>query len=278
MKHPMSLGKKTTKFDLMEKKQRLEDVLKRFDTLAVAYSGGVDSTFLLAVASHVLKKDLVAVTAVSAIHPESEKKDAQEFSDQLGIRHVIFKSAEMDLPDFRNNRKDRCYICKKSLFKRMIDIARDMGIQHVAHGANADDLNDYRQGYQAALEMGIVAPLLDAGLKKNEIRTLSKDMGLPTWNKPAMACLASRIPYGVPITMDILKMISQAEDIILGLGIRSCRVRHHDNVARIELDPADFEKLMIPATRSTIVKKLMEIGYAHVALDLEGYMQGSMNR
>ena len=264
--------------DRVAKKRRLEMIVKELGNLAIAFSGGVDSTFLLAVASAVLGKNVLALTAVSPIHAEQEALDARAFTAQSAIAHIWFDARVMEQAGFLANTKDRCYLCKMSLFEDMIGIAREAGIRHVAHGANMDDLGDYRPGSRAAREMRVLAPLIEAGLTKNEIRSLSRDMGLTTWNKPAMACLASRIPYGTPITADILERISKAEAVVRSIGVRSCRVRHHGKVARIELDPQEFEKLIVLDNRLRVVEKLRQIGYDHVALDLEGYVSGSLNR
>lgn len=260
------------------KRDRLVVRLKQFDSLLVAFSGGVDSTFLLAVAQKIVNKNLVAVTADSPLHPVQEREAAVKIAKDLGIKHIILPSNEMNQPDFMANREDRCYLCKKSLFEALLKIAADMDIQHIAHGANVDDLADFRPGFAAAREMGIVSPLIDAGLSKNDIRQLSKDMLLPTWNKPAMACLATRIPYGTPITIKALDMVQEAENVLLGLGVQSCRVRHHGQVARIEVNPEDFKKIITQKNRMVIVKKFKEIGFSQITLDLEGYVQGSMNR
>ena len=190
---------------------------------------------------------------------------------------MVIQSREMSRPDFKANTKDRCYICKRYLFEDLLKIAFNMGIEHVAHGANVDDLEDFRPGFAAAEEMGIKAPLVDAGLTKDDIRSLSKQMNLKTWNKPPMACLASRIPYGTPITDRDLKMVEQAEQVILGLGFTACRVRLHSNVARIEVDPGEIEKMLDKGIRSAIIGKLREIEFSHAAVDMEGYRQGSMN-
>ncbi len=260
------------------KKKRLLVTLKQFDSLLVAFSGGVDSTFLLAVARESVKKNLVAVTADSPIHPVREKEAAIKIAKDLDIKHILLPSNEINLPDFIANKEDRCYLCKKSLFEALLKLAADMGIQYIAHGANVDDLADFRPGFAAAHEMGIVSPLIDAGLSKNDIRQLSKDMSLPTWNKPPMSCLATRIPYGTPITIKDLDMVQGAENVLLGLGVQSCRVRHHGHVARIEVNPEDFENIVTEKNRMTIVKKFKEIGFTQITLDLEGYVQGSMNR
>ena len=263
---------------LAEKRDRLLSILKGYDSLLVAYSGGVDSSFLLAMAHEVLNKNLLAVTSASPLHPEREIREAIDFAKSLGVEHMVIQSREMQRADFISNTKERCYLCKKYLIEELLKISNHRKIQHVAHGANIDDLSDYRPGFAAAQEMGIKAPLVDAGLTKNDIRRLSKQMNLTTWNKPPMACLATRIPYGTPITIKDLKMIEQAEQVLTNIGFSGCRVRVHDKVARIEVDAGDIERIIDRKTRSLIVEKLRKIGFVHVAVDLEGYCQGSMNR
>jgi uncharacterized protein len=263
---------------LKEKRNRLAFVLKELDSLMVAFSGGVDSTFLLAVASETVKGNLVAVTAASRVHPQREKAYAIEMAERLGVQHIVLESREMKQADFTANPVDRCYICKKYLFKDLMKLASRMGIKHLAHGANQDDLNDFRPGFAAANEMKILAPLVDAGLTKADIRLLSKAMNLETWNKPSLACLATRIPYGTPLTEKKLAMVDQAEEAILELGFNSCRVRLHDTVARIEILPRDLEKIVDQTTRATLIHKLKDIGFSYICVDLEGYVQGSMNR
>ncbi|MBW1984637.1 MAG: ATP-dependent sacrificial sulfur transferase LarE [Deltaproteobacteria bacterium] len=263
--------------DLHKKKEKLTTILKKLDSLVVAFSGGVDSTFLLAAAYNTLKKTVIAVTAESPIHPEREKHEAIRLAKKIGVRHIIVQSREINQSDFLANPRDRCYVCKKYILEDIIRLASDMNISHIAHGANVDDLNDYRPGFKAAEEMGVLSPLIDAGLTKNDIRALSKDMNLSTWDKPSNACLASRIPYGTPITKEALTMIDQAEAFILNLGLRTCRVRHHGNVARIETAIDDMEMILDKKNRQKIVKKLNKLGYKHVSMDLEGYVQGSMN-
>lgn len=263
---------------LTTKREHLISILKGYGSLLIAYSGGVDSTFLLATAHEALKKNLVAITAKSPLHPVRENQDAKAFAQELGVKHMLVQSREMSQADFKANTKKRCYLCKKYLFEDLVKIAYDLGIKHVAHGANLDDLEDFRPGFDAAREMKITAPMVDAGLTKNDIRTLSKKMNLKTWNKPPMSCLATRIPYGTQITTEKLKMIEKAEQVILALGINACRVRLHAKVARIEVDPGDIERILDQGVRSSIVGKLRGIGFSHVAVDLEGYQQGSMNR
>ena len=263
---------------LIEKRDRLISILKGYGSLLVAYSGGVDSSFLLAVAHEALKNNLLAVTAASPLHPEWETREAADFANILGVEHMIIQSRIMHRADFKSNTKERCYLCKKYLIEELLKISNYRNIQYVAHGANVDDLSDYRPGFAAAQEMGIKAPMVDAGLTKNDIRRLSKQMNLSTWNKPQMACLASRIPYGTAITEKDLKMVTQAEQVMYGLGVTGCRVRIHGKVARIEVDAGDIERILDPKTRSVIIEKLRKIGFSHVAVDLEGYQSGSMNR
>ena len=260
------------------KRDHLFSILEEYGSLVIAYSGGVDSSFLLAVAHEALKKNLIAVTARSPVHPEWERQSATAFARQLGVEHIIIQSREMSRLEFRSNTKDRCYFCKKYLCEDLLKIAGDRGIEHVAHGANVDDFDDFRPGFTAAREMGITAPLVDAGLTKNDIRRLSKQMNLNTWNKPSMACLATRIPYGIPITPKDLKMVEQGEQVLWGYGFTGCRVRKHGNVARIEVDTGEVERFLDQEIRSAIVEKFRKIGFFHVAVDLEGYRQGSMNR
>jgi pyridinium-3,5-biscarboxylic acid mononucleotide sulfurtransferase len=261
-----------------EKKARLIRVLAPLESLLVAFSGGVDSTFLIAVAREALGKKAVAVTARSPIHPEREIADAVEIARALDVTHYIVESKEMDLPAFRENPQERCYFCKKAFFEELRSLSARLGVFHIAHGANMDDLSDYRPGARAAEEMGILAPLVEAGLTKAEIRILSAEIGLKTWNKPALACLATRIPCGTPITEASIEMVALAESHLHGLGFDQCRVRHHGTVAKIEIDPSRFGAILEEKIRRDIAAKLKSIGFSHVSLDLEGYAQGMMNR
>jgi uncharacterized protein len=264
--------------EVSSKKQALIERLRALDSLLVAFSGGVDSTFLLALARQALGEKVVACTATSIVYPSRESKEAVSFAKEKGAHHVIMATDAMSLPGFIANKPDRCYHCKRYLFEKLKELAAQRGIKHIAHAANLDDLKDYRPGWRAAEEMGILAPLVDARLTKEEIRFLSREMGLASWNKPTMACLASRIPFDEPITEKKLRMIQEAEEFITGLGFAQYRVRYHGAVARIEVEPEDIQRIVEKTIRDRIVAKLKEIGFLHVALDLEGYVSGSMNR
>lgn len=263
-----------------DKKEKLSRRLQAYDSLLVAFSGGVDSSFLLAMAHQTLGNKVLAVTAGSAIHPPPETEFTARFAQERGIRHLTLSSKEMNLPEFRANPPQRCYICKKSLLGQLKQVASEQDIAHLAHGANADDALDFRPGAQAALEEGAVAPLADVGLTKQEIRFLARDLGLPNWDKPSLACLASRIPYNEPISAEKLLMIYKAEQALSELGIAQYRVRHHGPIAmaRIEVLETDFLKIMSADLRNRIVEKFRQIGYQYVTLDLGGYVSGSLNR
>ena len=261
-----------------KKKQMLLDNLRALDSLIVAFSGGVDSTFLLAVAHEALGKKVMAVTAHSIIYPLSEIDEAIAFARGRGIEHVLLASEASHLPEFVANTPERCYFCKKYLFGRLRELAGQRGIRSIAHAANMDDFDDFRPGWKAAVEMGGIAPLVDARLTKEEIRYLSKEMGLATWDKPSMACLASRVPYGEAITETKLRMIGEAEKELASHGFTQYRVRHHGPVARVELQASDMNRIMEPKIKERIVAKLKELGFLYVTLDLEGYAMGSMNR
>jgi uncharacterized protein len=260
------------------KKEALVSLLKEKESLLIAFSGGVDSSFLLAVAKEALGKQVHAATARSIIHPSYEIDAAIRVGDSLGVGHTVFQSRETSLEEFVANTRDRCYYCKKGLFSQLLDIAEELGLKAVAHGANRDDRGDYRPGFKAAKEAGAIAPLMDVGLTKEEIRFLSREMGLPTWNKPSNACLASRIPYGTPVTPARVRMVEEAEQFLTELGFETVRVRHHGTVARIEGRVERLAGFLEETVRSRIVSRFREIGFLHTALDLEGYVSGKMNR
>lgn len=260
------------------KMENLVHHLADLGDLLVAFSGGVDSAFLLVMARQVLGEKVAAATASSIIHPVRETAEARDFARKRGISHMVFPSEELSVSGFVANPPDRCYLCKKSLFEKLFEIAREKGLNHVAHGANLDDLADYRPGFRAAKEAGVIAPLIDAQLGKEEIRFLSKEMGLSTWDKPAMPCLATRFPYGSPITEENLNMVEDAESFLLEQGFKVVRVRHHGSVARLEVGRSEMEKIMDEGLGKAIVEEFRKIGFEHVALDLEGYVSGSLNR
>lgn len=259
-----------------EKLERLEGYLANLEKLAVAFSGGVDSTFLLKVAHMILGDNVVAITVNGAIHPGWEIESSKEIASRIGVRQIL-----LDMDIFKNenivtNPPDRCYHCKMAIFSMIKKTAKSYGIDNVADGSNIDDAGDYRPGMRALKELGILSPLRDAGLGKEEIRILSKELGLPTWDKPALSCLATRIPYNTRITEETLSMIESGEDFLRGLGFSQIRLRHLGNLAKIEVPPEDMMRLL--GLREMVVKKLREIGYTYITMDMEGYNMGSMNR
>ncbi|MCR5406634.1 MAG: ATP-dependent sacrificial sulfur transferase LarE [Lachnospiraceae bacterium] len=262
---------------LHEKLRKLKEYLSELGSVAVAFSSGVDSTFLLRTAHEVLGDDVIALTARSCSFPGRELKEAEEFCKSEGIRHIIIESEELAIDGFKQNPKNRCYLCKKELFSKMIQTAEEEGIKFVAEGSNLDDNGDYRPGLKAIAELGIKSPLREAGLTKDDIRALSKEMGLKTWDKPSFACLASRFVYGETITEEKLAMVDKAEQLLLDLGFRQVRVRIHGDIARIEILPSEFAKLTEDAVRDKVNSTLKNLGFSYVAMDLEGYRSGSMN-
>jgi uncharacterized protein len=258
-----------------EKLEHLRDMLKSCGKLAIAFSGGVDSSFLLYTAS-TLPVEILAVTATSASFPERELDAASSFAKKLGVPHIVIESEELDLPGFAENPPDRCYLCKFELFSKMKKAASERGIEHIAEASNADDVSDYRPGLKAIRELGILSPLREAGLTKSEIRLLSREAGLPTWDKPSFACLASRFPYGEAITRQKLGMVDRAEEYLLKLGFTQVRVRHHGDIARIEVLPEEMPAL-IRNHADGIAAFFKTLGFKYVTLDIQGYRTGSMN-
>ena len=263
--------------ELNKKYLDLKNYLKSCGSLLVAYSSGVDSTFLLDTAAEVLGKDnVIAVTASSCFFPGREYDEAAAFCREHGIRQIVTEIDELEIEGIRQNPPDRCYICKKELFTAFVRIAEENGLAAVAEGSNMDDLGDYRPGLIAIRELGVRSPLRDAGLTKAEIRALSKQLGLPTWRKPSFACLASRFVYGEPITQEKLRMVGDAEEYLHGLGFEQLRVRiHGEDLARIEVLPEDIDEVM--RRHDEISAKLTSLGFLYVTIDLTGYRTGSMN-
>ncbi len=261
----------------LQKKQRaLEQILRDMGGCVIGFSGGVDSTLLLAVACSVLGERALAVTATSETYPERELREAKALALQLGGRHRIIVSEELDIPGFTQNPVDRCYHCKKELFSKLCAIAAEEGISVVVDGSNLDDRGDYRPGKLALAELGVRSPLVEAGFTKGDIRDLSRERGLPTWDKPAFACLSSRFPYGTEITRERVSQVGRAEESLRELGLRVLRVRHHGDVARIELGEEEF-RMAVHELRNEVIARVKNAGYAYVALDLQGYRTGAMN-
>ena len=263
---------------MQQKKYR--ELLRNLEALgsaAVAFSGGVDSSLLMFAAHEALGEQAAAVTALTPAFPANEASDAESFCSRYGIRLIKAEFDLLSIPQFGDNPPDRCYHCKKALMSSLKSIAAEQGFMYLAEGSNTDDDGDYRPGARAVKELGLISPLKDAGLSKAEIRQISKELGLPTWDKPSYACLATRIPYGDRITADKLLIAGQSEELLHELGFLRSRVRVHGKTARIEIVPEQFEEIMLPDVRESIVRRFRELGFTYVSLDLTGYRTGSMN-
>lgn len=262
---------------LLLKYKKLKSILKKMGRVLVAFSGGVDSTFLLKVSRDVLGGNVLAVTASSETYPEREREEAERLAKELNVRYKIIQTQELENPRFASNPPQRCYFCKKELFSKLQDIARAEGIPYVLDGSNYDDINDFRPGAKAVKELGIRSPLKEVRLGKSEIRLLSERLNLPTWNKPSFACLSSRFPYFTPIDTKSLKQVARAEEYLRRLGFYQIRVRHHGQVARIEMEPHEFSKIMEKKIKEAVIRNFKKFGYIYTTLDLAGYRTGSMN-
>jgi uncharacterized protein len=263
---------------ILSKKQHLESYLRELGSVVIAFSSGVDSTFLLKVAHNVLGDKAIAVTARSCSFPVRELNEAKAFCEAEGIEHIIVESEELSIEGFSQNPKNRCYLCKHELFTKIRRIAEERGIPYIAEGSNMDDNGDYRPGLIAVAELEVKSPLREAELTKAEIRQLSKEMGLPTWDKQSFACLSSRFVYGETITEEKLSMVDRAEQKLLDLGFHQVRVRIHGNIARIEIERSEFGRIIQPEIAESLNQYLHELGFLYVTLDLGGYQMGSMNK
>jgi uncharacterized protein len=263
--------------EAIEKEKKLREILRSYGSVAVAFSSGVDSTYLLRVATEELPGNVIAVTATSCSFPKRELHEAETFCRENQIPHIVVESEELEIDGFRQNPKNRCYLCKHELFEKILAIAEGNGMHAVLEASNMDDNGDYRPGLVAVKELDIKSPLREAGLYKAEIRERSKALGLPTWNKQSFACLASRFVYGETIDEEKLGMVDKAEQLLLDLGFHQLRVRIHGKLARIEVEPEEFGRLMVEPTRTKIYDALKSYGFSYVTLDLKGYRTGSMN-
>ena len=262
---------------LQEKRLTLVNNLIQMESVIVAYSGGVDSAFLAAIAKEVLGDKAIAITAVSPSLAPSELEEAKTLASELGLNFMTLNTKEVEREDYQANNPDRCFFCKDELYSHLIRYAEEEGYKFVLNGTNKDDLGDYRPGIEAAKQYGVLSPMVDVNLTKDEIRLLSKDMDLNTWDKPAQACLSSRIPYGTTVTVEALTKIAKAEHFLRTKGFKQLRVRHHDTIARIEMEPTDFQDLISEPLRTEITEAFKDFGYSYVTLDMDGFRSGSLN-
>jgi len=263
--------------ETLSKLDRLKNILSEMRKVLVAFSGGVDSSFLLKVARDVLGEDVFAVIASSETYPEKEREEAIRLARELSVRYEVIQTKELENPEFSHNPPERCYFCKMELFSNLKKIAAAQGIPYVLDGSNYEDISDFRPGTKAGAELGVRSPLKEVGLVKNEIRQLSRLLDLPTWNKPSMACLSSRFPYYTEIESDSLKQVARAEEYLKELGFTQVRVRHHGQIARIEVEPSEFQKIIDEKIRNEMIQYFKQIGFIYITLDLAGFRSGSMN-
>ena len=262
---------------LLQKRSDLVNILEQMRSVIVAYSGGVDSAFLAAVANEALGRKALSVTAVSPSLAPSELEEATDLANRIGLNFMTIETNEIDRPDYQANNPDRCFFCKDELYTHLVRFAEEESFDSIVNGTNVDDLGDYRPGIEAAKQYGVRSPLVEAELTKDDIRALSRDMDLPTWDKPAQACLSSRIPYGTTVTVEALTKIAKAEQFLRSKGFKQLRVRHHETIARIEIEPSDFSAITSEPLRSEINQEFKNIGYSYITLDLDGFRSGSLN-
>jgi len=260
-----------------QKLKKLQENLKGMESVLITFSGGVDSTFLLKVTHDVLNDKVMAATFSSPIHFSYELKEARKIAHRLGVKHIISHARECENEDFIKNTADRCYFCKKELFKELKKIARKNNLRLVIDGSNYDDFRSFRPGKKALRELGIRSPLAEVGLRKEEIREISKELGLPTWNRPSQTCLVTRIPYGERITKKRLERIEKGEEFLKGLGLKEVRLRDYGDMARIEVSPKEIRILVKKDIRKKVINRLKKLGYTYISLDLEGYRSGNMD-